>query len=522
MPQPDVVTQLSATLRRAYQDAWERVVAEKQAIIDDPAQFRRVRRLEAVQQRIVDDMDHLDVLAREWLQSTYPTVYEIGATSVAHDLGVAFQWTQTHLTAISHLANDTFADLLAATEGVRQSTKRVIRTLAKQGTLSKMIEGKTALQASREVRRAIERKGIYAVVYADGSRHGVAEYSNMVLRTKSAVAYNAGGLTTAQSNGVKYMEVFDGPGCGWTSHDDADVANGTVRTLEECSRDPIAHPNCQRSFGPRPDVNTSTAARLATDEARSAAREIEDVSERAALERRSSRIAAENSGRARRGTIASRVDRRVQLRSPAQVARDTVRQIHAAGNAVTAQLRQLVSGHGGEMVGLRYRFKTPESLQEKIERDIKTAAVKGVEMSPANAGAKIADALRFTATTTPSQLIKMQDDVLHALEADGHQVTKLKNTWNPREAYNGINVQLRAKDGTPYELQFHTPESFDMKQVVNHPFYEESRKTATSDERRAELLDIMRRNNSALVYPRGARARYGEPWRSRVYAQSAS
>lgn len=44
--------------------------------------------------------------------------------------------------------------------------------------------------------------------------------------------------------------------CGWTQHDDDDLAHGSIRSAEEAAHYVIAHPRCRRSFGPRPDVTT--------------------------------------------------------------------------------------------------------------------------------------------------------------------------------------------------------------------------------------------------------------------------
>lgn len=68
------------------------------------------------------------------------------------------------------------------------------------------------------------------------------------------VAYNAGVLNRAQEVGVRYMEVFDGADCVWSSHKDTDKLNGTLRTVEEAATWPISHPRCRRAFGARPDV----------------------------------------------------------------------------------------------------------------------------------------------------------------------------------------------------------------------------------------------------------------------------
>ena len=38
--------------------------------------------------------------------------------------------------------------------------------------------------------------------------------------------------------------------CGFTSHDDADHADGSIRTIDEFEAYPVAHPRCVRSRGP--------------------------------------------------------------------------------------------------------------------------------------------------------------------------------------------------------------------------------------------------------------------------------
>jgi hypothetical protein len=73
----------------------------------------------------------------------------------------------------------------------------------------------------------------------------------LIAVTETATAYNLAGLTAYTDSGiVKVVEVFDGEGCGWLNHDDSDKANGTLRSVDEAVEHPIAHPRCQRAFGP--------------------------------------------------------------------------------------------------------------------------------------------------------------------------------------------------------------------------------------------------------------------------------
>jgi hypothetical protein len=49
---------------------------------------------------------------------------------------------------------------------------------------------------------------------------------------------------------VKYVEIYDGRGCGWTHHNDLDKAHLSIRTLPEARKYLIAHPRCVRRMLP--------------------------------------------------------------------------------------------------------------------------------------------------------------------------------------------------------------------------------------------------------------------------------
>lgn len=70
-----------------------------------------------------------------------------------------------------------------------------------------------------------------------------------IARTETANIYNHLALAGYDEGGIGSVLVFDGDDCGWTSHDDLDKADGTVRTLAEARKHVIAHPNCGRAFG---------------------------------------------------------------------------------------------------------------------------------------------------------------------------------------------------------------------------------------------------------------------------------
>lgn len=75
--------------------------------------------------------------------------------------------------------------------------------------------------------------------------------AHIIALTETGNAYNLAATEGYRESGlVERVQVYDGPDCGWTEHDDPDLADGSTRTLEEAEEYPLSHPHCQRAFGP--------------------------------------------------------------------------------------------------------------------------------------------------------------------------------------------------------------------------------------------------------------------------------
>lgn len=266
MPQPAEVDAIRDDLHRHYQQAWQHIEQQLTAIANQPPDRVAVlrRRLNELSRDINTAMSDLDLATRGWVQQQLPLIYELGGQAAADQLGDQFSWAQHHRAAIQQLARTTFDDLLAATKFVRADAKRLTREMARAETVRSIVEGDTAQRAGRaladQLRTVFGTEPLAAVRYSNGARHSLADYADTVLRTQTATAFNAGTLNTGTASGVQFVEVNDGPDCGWTAHDDPDLANGTIRTLEEAQQQTIAHPRCARSFGLRPDLTTPADA----------------------------------------------------------------------------------------------------------------------------------------------------------------------------------------------------------------------------------------------------------------------
>ena len=239
-----------------YKDAHLRIVQEQRKLLEgSPVRTARLRRLLELQEAVEKEMARLDRRTIRWFERrSLFEPYIAGFEAASPDK----TFTLFHEQAARRLANDLHGDLLDATRYVRADTKRFIREAARIATRSTVVD-RTAPQAGRDLMKAlVDDHGIKSVRYRNGATHPLGEYSNMAVRTKTAVAFNDGALDSAPE--VEWWEVFDGPDCGWTSHDDVTLANGLIVTRDELRGFPISHPNCRRAGGPRPDITSKSAA----------------------------------------------------------------------------------------------------------------------------------------------------------------------------------------------------------------------------------------------------------------------
>lgn len=100
----------------------------------------------------------------------------------------------------------------------------------------------------------VDGQKLGAKVYRNGTHMPLGKYQSMVARSEAQKMWNFGVIRGAEKNKVVAFEVVDGPGCGWESHDDLQQANGMIVNARDAKRVLIAHPNCTRTFIPRPDI----------------------------------------------------------------------------------------------------------------------------------------------------------------------------------------------------------------------------------------------------------------------------
>lgn len=87
---------------------------------------------------------------------------------------------------------------------------------------------------------------------------------------------------------------------------------------------------------------------------------------------------------------------------------------------------------------------------------------------------------------------------MDTLKNKEYKLQAMTNTFRDGAPYKGINSTYLSPDGELFELQFHTPESFDVKQNVNHILYEQQRILNRSNPL-YDQLQLQMIENSALV-----------------------
>ncbi|WP_153043139.1 XopAD/skwp family type III secretion system effector [Xanthomonas nasturtii] len=148
---------------------------------------------------------------------------------------------------------------------------------------------------------------------------------------------------------------------------------------------------------------------------------------------------------------------------------------------VTDMLQRIAARHGGQLAGMQHQLKSYGSLQEKLKQRV---ALKKQTLEEAAAG--VNDALRYSVVLEPQDFTTGLRATLAALDDQGHARVKLTNQFTDYPpVFKAINVTLRSPEGALWEIQFHTPETFALKERF-HDLYKRAHALAVGGASRAE------------------------------------
>lgn len=162
---------------------------------------------------------------------------------------------------------------------------------------------------------------------------------------------------------------------------------------------------------------------------------------------------------------------------------------------------------GRRLAGREHMLKGEDRLKEKIADEL--TAQPEITVRAALDG--VADGIRFTLEYPAERYAEGVLSDIQRMNAEGFRLVRLKNLWHA-EQYKGINTQWRAPEtGTRCEVQFHTSESLEAKELT-HQAYERVRASAAlpAEERdfteEQALEHFQSRSNAALATPPGTDA----------------
>lgn len=177
--------------------------------------------------------------------------------------------------------------------------------------------------------------------------------------------------------------------------------------------------------------------------------------------------------------------------------------------AISAMMQSL-EGNGAQLAGFKFRLKEVGSLKRKIAADFledrfKAEAKGEPPPSMESIASKMGDAVRYTLEVPEDSYSDHVQGAIEKLKAAGYTLKpgKFKNTWDPKNPYRGLNVNIISPDGVTMEVQFHTPQSLQIKEI-NHLIYEAARETATPQKVKDRMNAEMVKNAKGIRMPKGA------------------
>ena len=149
------------------------------------------------------------------------------------------------------------------------------------------------------------------------------------------------------------------------------------------------------------------------------------------------------------------------------------------------------------LIGLNHKLKGKDSLARKILSENKRT---GVDLDVVSD--EINDSVRYTMITDESNYLEKSKETLKKLQDEGYTIKFARNTWN-NLYYKGLNTTIQTPSGVNFELQFHTTDSFIIKDCDSHIYYEIRRNDFVDESDKALATEIQRLYTSTIPNPDG-------------------
>ena len=155
---------------------------------------------------------------------------------------------------------------------------------------------------------------------------------------------------------------------------------------------------------------------------------------------------------------------------------------------ITQDVQRIANMINAPLLGFEKRRKSIKSATEKYDRLL---------LSNKNTNTEMNDSVRYTNEVNIDTFGRDVNKALDAYKEAGYNVKIVKNFWTKPWAYKGINVTMENKAGKLFEVQFHTKNSFQVKDGPMHKLYNVQRKYKQGSKQyeavEKEMLDLSRR-----------------------------
>ncbi|MEU1134254.1 hypothetical protein ABZ383_31090 [Streptomyces sp. NPDC005900] len=247
------ITDAATRLRSAWQllaSAQNRLLTALAAIRPGRGAGARIRAAVAVFNSALGAFERTArAFIERWAATDLPLIYREGAHTLLDDAGrptTLFTWTPGHQGQITALSAQYYTDL----------SSRLTEALRRARSFLRAAQDAALARAGRlDTARLLREHPLATVLYANNHRHPAGAWALSAITWQAVTTANTGACRTALDElGVSYLEVRDGPDCGWETHDSDDKADRTLRTVQDALAHPTSHPHCIRQFLPRMDL----------------------------------------------------------------------------------------------------------------------------------------------------------------------------------------------------------------------------------------------------------------------------
>lgn len=160
---------------------------------------------------------------------------------------------------------------------------------------------------------------------------------------------------------------------------------------------------------------------------------------------------------------------------------------------ITEMVKKVAQKAGMNVEGLEHRIKTKDSYLRKIRANY----------NPVGNRYEVKDIVRYTYTDLPEVMTEKALRSIEIFRECGYNTIEIKNYWlNKSNPYNGVNTTMKTTNGQKFELQYHTQESYTIKEGKMHKLYEKQRVlTDISSKEYIELEDKMFELSDSMQIP---------------------